>query len=445
MAIAFRRLGPALLTALLVLPLTLTGVTYRHAVRAPVVIHVAGCWPDTYQGSQFVKIAQSYSKAQSGIKVVASYAATPQQVLTAETAGKPPDVFFDCSNGDVGTWASTGVVLNLEPLIKKYHFDTGRFTDSANKLIRYNGRAYAMPYLTCTFMLLYNKTLFRRAHLDPNKPPRTWEQVQALWKPLTLRNSSGKITSLAMLPTYGGPDYVGTWLPVYMTTFGGHLVSSDGKKVTANCPQCVQALTWEANYYKTIGASNVDRFGAYGNPPVGSPQNLFLSGKIAMYVSGEWNPKFIAVYGPKHFDYGVAPLPYPAAHPELANSGMANGNMGFIMRKSRHPDEAFKFLMWVQTVEPTVRFANVINNVPHIKAALNNPGLPTDPHYRAFVHYAGTAHLQIFPNLPISSEYAAALTSIEDRVIHGRMSPKAGLDKVTHDMQTLLEQKTSGI
>src|SRR5205085_4386943 len=104
--------------------------------------------------------------------------------------------------------------------------------------------------------------------------------------------------------------------------------------------------TWEANYYKTVGVSNVDRFGAYNNPNVGTPQNLFLSGKIAMYISGEWNPKFIQVYGSKHFDYGVVPLPVPAAH--MRNVAQAGGNMGFIMRKSAHPDEAFKFLLWVQ-------------------------------------------------------------------------------------------------
>jgi multiple sugar transport system substrate-binding protein len=316
-------------------------------------------------------------------------------------------------------------------------------TSSARKLISFGGSTWAMPYLTDCYMMLYNKALFRKAGLDPNKPPRTIEQVQALWKKLTLRDSSGKITSLAMLPTYGGPDYVGTYLPVYITMFGGQLASADGKHITANCPQCVQALTWEANYYKTVGVSNVDRFGAYNNPNVGTPQNLFLSGKIAMYISGEWNPKFIQVYGSKHFDYGVVPLPVPASN--MRNVAQAGGNMGFIMRRSAHPDEAFKFLLWVQNEGPTVRFASVLNNVPQIKSALTDPHLDPNPYYRTFVHQAGTAQIEIFPNLPVSSEYAAELAAIEDKVIHGKMTPKAGLDKVTHDMQTLLDQKSSGI
>jgi len=439
------RLGAALIPVLLAASLPLSGATFRRPPRAPITINVAGCWPDQYQGSQFVKIAESYNKVQSAIRVVASYAATPQQVLTAESASKPPDVFFDCSNGNVGTWATNSVITNLDPYIQKYHFDQSTLTSSARKLISFGGHVWAMPYLTDCYMLLYNKTLFRKAGLNPNTPPRTIEQVQALWTRLTLRNSSRKITSLPMLPTYGGPDFVGTYLPVYISMFGGQLVSADGKKITANCSQCVQALTWEANYYKTIGASNVDRFGSYGNPNVGSPQNLFLSGKLAMYVSGEWNPKFIQVYGSKNFSYGVTPLPYPSAHPALANTAESGGNMGFIMRKAAHPDEAFKYLMWIQNVDPTVRFANVLNNVPQVITALNNSKLDPNPYYRTFVHFAGVAHIQIFPNLPISSEYAAELSTIEDKVIHGGMTPRAGLDKVTQDMQTLLDQKTNGL
>ncbi|MGH2346409.1 MAG: extracellular solute-binding protein, partial [Chloroflexota bacterium] len=244
---------------------------------------------------------------------------------------------------------------------------------------------------------------------------------------------------------YGGPDFVGTYLPVYINMFGGHLVSADGKTITANCAQCIQALTWEANYYKTIGNANTDRFGAYNNPSVGSPQNLFLTNKLAMYISGEWNPQFIKQYGnAKTFSYGVTPLPVPASRGNV-NVAEAGGNMGFILRKAPHPDQAFQYLMWIQNVDPTVRFANVLNNVPQITAALSSNALDPNPFYRTFVHQAGTAQIQIFPNLPVSAQYAAELATYEDKVIHGRMSPKAGLDKVTKDIQTLLDGQSAGI
>ncbi len=440
-----RLLRAALIAALLIVPQVHAGPVLGQRAKAPVVINVAGCWPDRYQGTQFVKIAESFNQVQKDIVVKATYGATVQQVLTAESGGKPPDIYFDCGNAEVGTWASNGVVHNLDSFIQQSHFDLNRLTSSARQLITYNGHVWAMPYLTDCYMMLYNKNLFRKAGLDPNKPPRTIEEVQALWNKLTLRDSSGKITSLAMLPTYGGPDFVGTYLPVYINMFGGQLVSSDGKTITANCSQCVQALAWEAKYYQTVGVSNVDHFGAYNNPAVGTPQNLFLSNKLAMYISGEWNPQFIKQYGnPKTFDYGVAPLPVPAARGNT-NVAEAGGNMGFIMRKAPHPEAAFQYLLWIQNVDPTVSFANVLNNVPQVKAALTSNNLDPNPYYRTFVHQAGVAQIQIFPNLPISAQFAAELATTEDKVLHGRMSAKDGLDKVTKDMQALLDQQASGI
>jgi maltose-binding protein MalE len=102
--------------------------------------------------------------------------------------------------------------------------------------------------------------------------------------------------------------------------------------------------------------------------------------------------------------------------------------------------------MWIQNVDPTVRFANVLNNVPQIKAALTSNALDPNPYYRTFVHQAGTAQIQTFPNLPIAAQYAAALATTEDKVIHGKMTPKQGLDKLTSDMQSLLNrQSNSGL
>jgi maltose-binding protein MalE len=101
--------------------------------------------------------------------------------------------------------------------------------------------------------------------------------------------------------------------------------------------------------------------------------------------------------------------------------------------------EAFQYLLWIQNVDPTVRFANVLNNMPRIKAALTSNALDPNPFYRTFVHQAGTAQIQIFPNLSVSAQYAAELATYEGKAIAGHMSPKDGLDKATKDIQTLLD------
>ena len=419
-----------------------TAATPRQATHAPIRITVAGCWSDPFQGGAFIRVAESFNKVQSAIHVKAIRGVSTAQILTQVSAGNPPDVYYDCSTSDLGQWAANGYALNLDPYVRANHFNMNKIIPSARGFSTLNGHVYSMPLLEDTFMLLYNKKLFREAGIS--RPPATIEEMTADAYKLTKRDASGRVTQLGWGPALFGGDYIGTWLAVYMTMFGGSLVDRTGKKITANCPACVAALTWEANYYKKIGAANIDKFTS-GFGAEYSPANAFFTGKVAMIVNGEYYARMTRNYAPKTFDWANVPLPHPANRPDLANAGMAGGNPGTIMKGSKHPAEAFKFLMYMETVGPTVEFANTINNVPQLYDAITSPKLDPNPHYRAFVRYASGKNIKYFPVLPVSADYADQLTRIEDLVLHGKMTPQQGLNKVTAVVQTKLDQEQSGI
>lgn len=431
------RLVLALITGL---ALTATGAGPRHSThtgtRAPITLTVAGCWTNKAQDAAFTKVATGFNKAQSAIKVKVIEIGDASKVLTEVSAGNPPDVYFDCSVSDLGQWAANGYILNLDPYVKSHHFDLSTLTSGARALGSYQGHTYALPLLEDMFMLLYNKKLFRQAGLDPNKPPTTAEQLLADADKLTKRGADGRLTQLGFNPTYQAGNFIGTWLPLFARTFGGALVDASGK-ITANCTACVAALTWETQFYTHYGATNVDRLLSSS----GSAADLFESGKIAMEINGEWTPFFVAQHLPKGtLDYGVTALPHPANRPDLANYGLAGGNPGTIMKGSKNPDAAFTFLAYMETVGPTVAYANAIDNVPQLKAAINSPALNPDPIFRAFVRYAQGPGIGAFPVTPVSADYANSLTTVEQLVLHGKMTPKQGLDKVTRDLQAKLGQ-----
>jgi multiple sugar transport system substrate-binding protein len=283
-----------LLTA--VLFLGSAGVVSGRPAHAPVVLTVAGCWTNAQQDADFTKAATGFNKVQSAIQVKTEEIGNTSKVLTEVSAGNPPDVYFDCSSTDVGEWAANGYILNLDPYIKASHFNLSALNGGARAMGTYNGHTYAVPLLEDTFMLLYNKTLFRQAGLNPNDPPTTAEALAADADKLTKRDSSGNITQLGFNPTYQAGNFDGTWLPVFATTFGGSLVDPSGSKITANCAACVAALTWETGFYTRYGAANVDKFMASGGP-----NDLFALGKLAMEIDGEWSPFFYATQAP-HLD-----------------------------------------------------------------------------------------------------------------------------------------------
>jgi len=61
------------------------------------------------------------------------------------------------------------------------------------------------------------------------------------------------------------------------------------------------------------------------------------------------------------------------------------------------------------------------------------------------VQYAFGKGIKNFPVLPVSSDYADQLTRIEDLVVHGKMTPQQGMDKVTSTVQGKLDQQQSGL
>src|SRR5712691_28814 len=70
-----------------------------------------------------------------------------------------------------------------------------------------------------------------------------------------------------------------------------------------------------------------------------SPDYPFYTGKLAMYVDGEWQtgPNFITKFKPE-LNYGVAPFPPPADHPERANTAVVQGTVAIIPANAKNPD-----------------------------------------------------------------------------------------------------------
>ena len=97
--------------------------------------------------------------------------------------------------------------------------------------------------------------------------------------------------------------------------FGGQWYNPKTHVITANAPQNIAALSFEASFYQKYGSSNMANFessaGAYltANDP-------FESGKLAMVYDGPWALQYIEANRPDLApDIGVAPFPAPPAWP----------------------------------------------------------------------------------------------------------------------------------
>ena len=63
---------------------------------------------------------------------------------------------------------------------------------------RIEGKTWGIPFQRSTIVAYYNKDKFREAGLDPESPPKTWDEMESIGKALTKDGTYG-----LMIPSTG--------------------------------------------------------------------------------------------------------------------------------------------------------------------------------------------------------------------------------------------------
>ena len=114
----------------------------------------------------------------------------------------------------------------------------------------YQGKVYAIPNTTDDRFLFYNRTMFRRAGLDPDRPPRTWSELLDYAKKLTIADKNGAIKQIGFIPNWGN-----SWLYLYSWQNQGEFMSPDGRTCTMNNQYSVDALKYMVSVYDELGGA----------------------------------------------------------------------------------------------------------------------------------------------------------------------------------------------
>ena len=135
-------------------------------------------------GEKLNKIADDFNKSQSDYVVKPTFKGNYPEVLTAAIAGfrakQAPHIVQVFEVGTATMMAAKGAVYPVYQLMQdtgapfdpKAYLPTvvGYYTDPSGKLLSF-------PFNSSTPIFYYNKDAFRKAGLDADKPPQTWDQV----------------------------------------------------------------------------------------------------------------------------------------------------------------------------------------------------------------------------------------------------------------------------
>jgi len=332
---------------------------------------------------------------------------------------------FDISDNfgaNVASLASKGALAPLDSYISGDQFGLSDFSPAAMQQMRFQGKTYSMPLATYSQMLLYNKKLFQAAGIA--KPPLTMEEWASDLAKLTKTGADGSITQL-------GYHINDPWtsLTTLGYAFGGDWFDGSGKP-TPQAQGNVAALNFYVdNVTGKYGKDKVSKF-ASGYGEAASAQNPFYVGKVATVIDGPWQVAFIHQFAPG-LDWGVAPIPYPAAHPELAGTTEVGVSTLFIPANSQHKKEAGEFMKFLLSPGPMLNFnVGTSNGTPRL-SLLDSPKYATEPLVQPWLQALKSPNAKSFLSVAWGQQYIDDLTHSFDDIAQLRTTPAEGLKAVS--------------
>jgi multiple sugar transport system substrate-binding protein len=389
-------------------------------------------WGDNPQ--QIQTLFDKYT-AETGIKVEVTAPLEEDKILPALTGSNPPDVLV-LSGGDlVKSYAKEGLVTELSDIIKTGGIDLTDFFEAPLDQCKYGDQILCLPWGTDMYALFWNKDMFEAAGLDPETPPATMEQLAEFADKLTKTDADGNLTQVGFLPDQGWDHS-----DLYVRMFGGFWYSDDGQHVTANSQPMIDSLTWQQQFYTKYGADKVLAFSSGWADQYMSADYPFYTGKMAMYVDGEWmtGPNFISAFKPEA-SYGVAPFPPPADHPERANTAVVQGTVAVIPSGAANKDASAKLLAWMMSPDIVAEEFCFNANLPTSKKAAQDPCFTANPKFKVFTDLMASPNATYIITTPISLEFNDAYGLVFEQAVHTGADPKPLLDQLQTDFEAKLQ------
>jgi len=280
---------------------------------------------------------------------------------------------------------------NYDDFIARDNFDTAAFYPALWEEMKWQDHIFGIPVSSASFAFFYNKKLFRKAGLDPEHPPKTWDEVVTYTKQLTRYDASGNIIQMGFYPFYKSALTASQNSPstplIIAWEKGASFLSSDGKRVTLINPEYIEALEWLLEFTKPYPVEKMEAFSAgfgYGD------QHAFTSEKVAMMILPDIFPDYIKHHAP-NLDYGVALTPTFPGCPIASSSGcwwLA------IPRGCKDPEAAWEFIKYNASKEVQLDARDARDEIlfPSNRYATADPRFLADQRMAIFATHLEHAH-----------------------------------------------------
>jgi ABC-type glycerol-3-phosphate transport system substrate-binding protein len=408
-----------------------------------------------FEADSMQSVIDDFNRSQDRIEVrFLSVSQVDLKLLLAASSGHPPDVAGLWSE-NIPDFSEKGALTPLDGGLAKAAIGSDLYIPLFWDLCRHRGHTWGLPTTPGCVALFYNKRLFRAAGLDPEHPPATFAELEAMSLRLTLVDveRGGRLVRIpfselapaerasrryTLVQVGHLPQDAGMFLSGWGCWFGARYYDGD-RRILADDAGNLAAYEWMRDTAQTYGVENMRNF-IEGFGVSQSAQTPFLGGTEAMVVQGPWMVNFISKFAPG-LEWGVAPVPAVDGVGGGDPVTLVQSDVVVIPKGAKHPREALEFICYLQRREVAEKLASAQRKFTALREVSpqflrNNP----NPAIGLFLRLARSPAARSVPRLSIWHEYDEELGAARERVLDLSEAPGAALEDVQSRMQGKLDR-----
>lgn len=362
-----------------------------------------------------------------------SYAETLSKAIAAVRTGEAPHIVQVYEVG-TQTMLDSGAIVPVFEIEKPGEINWDEIVGPILDYYSVEGKLYSMPFNSSTSMLYYNKDVFEKAGLDPNTPPKTFDDILTMGK---------KIVESGAAPhgiSFGWPDWQFEQALTIHAQFYAN--NENGRKGRAT----------EVLFNQEFGVKVLEKWTEWAKAGVffyGGAEykanDAFLAGQIAMLQQSTSSAGSITKAA--KFQVGTGFLPIFEGY-EKGNSVIGGATLWTMKGHSKEEyDAVWEFYKFLARPEISVQWHKDTGYFPTSNAAvkmLEDEGwFKENPNfYTAFDQIlSGVQRPEsqgvLLGNFPEIRQYV--VTAIE-KATSGQMSPQEALDEAAQEANRVLKE-----
>jgi multiple sugar transport system substrate-binding protein len=304
-----------------------------------------------------------------------------QKVGTAAGAKQLPDILA----ADVvyaPNYSSKGVYLDVTERVNQLPFKA-TLAPAHMKTATHNGKNYGVPHDIDLSAVFYNKVLFTRAGLDPEKPPATLDEMAAAAK--KIQALGGGVSGYFFGGACPGCQLFTSWPMIWAS--GGTVLNEQGTASTIDNPTAAKVYSFLRQLYAdgVVPATAKNESGPTWTQSFGE-------GRIGIQPMGATGLQGIKE-GPD-LQVGVAPIPGLTG----GSSSFVGGDVLGISSNSQHAAAAWDFISWTLSDQAQVEVVAKNKNITVRSDLADNIYAKQDPRLGVFNRLAGEGQTPISVN-----------------------------------------------